>query len=85
MIGFVITLLLAITFLAALAVLAPSLRQAWQAYGELKQALALCSNDRIVIVRMTGESRRAPQPRRHARVSMRPMPSVRTAAMRAAA
>lgn len=83
MIGLVITLLLTITFLTAIAVLVPSLKQAWLAYGELKRALSLCADDRVVTVRVENGFRPT-QPRRHPRATTRSMP-IRTGAMRAAA
>ena len=85
MIGFVITLLLSATFLTAIAVLVPSLRQAWKAYGELSRALAFCNDDRVATVRITEPAKRAPQARRHVRGAGRPIQPARTGALRAVA
>lgn len=86
MIAFGITLLLSITFLSAVAVLFPSLRQAWRIYGELSRALSLCQDERLVTVHLTETARRAPQPRRHARGAVRPIiQPMRLGALRVAA
>lgn len=85
MIGFGITLLLSITFLAAIAVLVPSLMQAWRAYGALNHALSLCRDDRMVMVSVADNAKRTPRPRRHMRGAVRPIQPARTGALCAAA
>ena len=71
MIAIAVSALFAIATFIALSVTTSSLHRAWCAYGELRQALALCETRQDVIVKMKAVERPARQPR------LRPAPSVR--------